>query len=411
MKYDLEEIKKEAECCLNCKNKPCSKACPLSNDIPLFISHIKNEEYEKAREVLSKTAVMPSICGRICPHGGQCEGHCVRGIKGEPVKIGMLEAFASDITEAKYVCKEKNNIKIAVIGGGPAGLACAQELAINGYNITIFEREEKLGGILNYGIPDFRLDREIIDKSIKEVIDLGIEVKTNQEFMKDFTIDDLFNQSYEKIFLGIGANISSFMKIEGIDLGFVLGGNELLRTGVHPDYKDKKVAIIGGGNVAMDVSRTVKRLGAKISTIIYRRSEEEMPASLHEIRDARLDNVEIMFQTNLTKIERNGRANLCKTELVKAENEDRLVPVNVSGSEFYLNFDYIIMAVGAHLDKDIISKAGLELDKSGYIKIDENYNTSIKNVFAGGDLIGTKGTVSAANKTGIEAAKYIMSTF
>lgn len=405
-----EEIKEKSEYCLHCKIKPCTKGCPLGNSIPDFIECIKQGNEKQAYEVLCKTTVLSSICGRICPHMSQCQGSCVRGIKGEPVNIGSLEAYIGDLA-IKNNWNMVDNIncsgkKVAIIGSGPAGLTCAANLRMLGHDVTIFEKYDNLGGILSHGIPNFRLDKEVLSKSIKRIIDLGIKVKKNQELGKDITLEQLQEQ-FDATFLAFGANISCKMNIKGEELNGVYGGNELLETEIHPNYIGKKVAIIGGGNVAMDTARSIKRLGAKEVYIIYRRAQKQMPAEQKEIEDAKKEGIEFLFQHNLLSIHGDNKVEkveLIKTDLVKKEGEGREVPINIDGSNYYMDMDYVVMAVGSQTQKDLVENLGLELTKYGYIKIDENYQTSKNSVFAGGDVSGTKATVAWASRSGREAA-------
>lgn len=415
MKYNKQIINQKAEYCLNCKIKPCQKGCPLGNDIPSFIKAIKEQKYEEAYNILSETTVLQSICGRVCPHKKQCEGSCIRGIKGEPVDIGTLESFIGDMAIEKEFklpkIKENNNkYKVAVIGSGPAGLTCAATLARNNINVTIFEKYENAGGILRRGIPDFRLSKEILDKQIDKILELGINIKYNKQLGKDFTIKELENE-YDAIFLAIGANISADMGIEGENLEGVYGGNELLENANHPDYTNKKVVIIGGGNVAMDAARTIKRLGAKEVKVIYRRAEKQMPAEVKEIEDAKNEGVEFLFQNNIVKILGDKKVNkieCIKTELVKKEGELREIPIDIQGSNYLLDIDYVVMAIGAKPDESTIKNMDIDVTNWGYVKIDENYMTSKKGLFAGGDLAGSKSTVAWASKSGREAAKSII---
>lgn len=415
MKYSKEEINKKANHCLVCKVKMCQKGCPLGNDITQFIAYVKEEKYEEAYHVLCDTTVLSPICGRICPHKSQCEGSCVRGIKGESVSIGNLEAYLGDLAiengyEIPKFTNEKKDKKIAIVGGGPAGLTAAAHLVRHGYDVTIYEKYSKLGGILRHGIPEFRLEKSVLDKQIEKILDLGIKVKYEQAIGKDYTLEDL-EKEYDAIFLGFGANISSKMGIPGEDLNGVYGGNELLEHSTHPDYTGKKVAVIGGGNVAMDTSRTIKRLGAEEVTVIYRRAEKQMPAETKEIEDAKAEGVKFLFQTNLVSIigeEKVERIECIKTELVKKEGEAREVPVDIIGSNYEIPMDYVVMAVGSKTEEAIVKSLELELTSRGNIKIDENYMTSRNKVFAGGDLSGTKQTVAWASRSGREAANAIM---
>lgn len=290
------------------------------------------------------------------------------------------------------------------------GISCAANLARNGYKVTIFEKYDKLGGILRHGIPNFRLNKNILDKQIEKILELGIDVKYNSVLGKDYTIEDLQN-NYDAIFLAFGANISSKMGIEGEELDGVYGGNELLEYNNHPDYANKDVCVIGGGNVAMDTARTIKRLGAKSVKVIYRRAEAQMPAEKKEIEDAKQEGIDFLFQTNIIKIVGNKKVEkieCIKTELIRKEGETRLVPVNIEGSNYEMPIDYVVMAVGSMAEKEVVSKLDIELTKWGNIKVDESYMTSKEGVFAGGDLSGTKATVAWASRSGREASEAIM---
>ena len=415
-----KELEEKVNYCLNCKVKPCSlKGCPLNNDIPSFIQALKKEEYLEAYKILSETTVLPGVCGRICPHEKQCQGSCVRGIKGDPVSIGELEAYVFDkVHELGYHLSdcyekvEKKDKKVAVIGGGPAGLTCAAFLAKEGIQVTIYEKYDYLGGLLMFGIPNFRLPKEIVEKTVNDILDLGIEVKYSKELGKDFELKDLENQ-YDAIFLSIGANVSSKMGVEGEELEGVYGGNELLEYNLHPNYKDKKVIVVGGGNVAMDCSRTINKLGAKEVTVVYRRAEEQMPAEKKEIADAKEEGVKFAFQNNIVKIlgeNKVEKVELIKTQLIKKEGETRLVPVNIENSNYQIDVDYIIMALGSK-PQDFVKEIGLNLNKWGNIEIDEEYKTSNPKIYSGGDLAGVKGTVAWAANSGREAAKNIRKAF
>ena len=408
------EIQEKSNYCLNCKVKPCSvKGCPLNNNIPEFIRLIKEGNYKSAYEVLCETTVLQPICGRICPHKKQCEGSCVRGIKGEPVSIGDMEAFVGDIAikEGYKIPKNNQSIdkKVAVIGGGPAGLTCAAFLAKEGIQVTIYEKYDYLGGILVHGIPEFRLPKELVNKTVKKILELGINVKYNQEIGKNITLDELEKQ-YDAVFLSFGANISSKMNVEGENLQGVYGGNGLLEYANHPDYTGKKVAVIGGGNVAMDCARTIKKLGADSVKVIYRRAEKQMPAEEKEVQEAKEEGIEFLFQNNIVKIlgkEKVDQIELIKTELVKKEGEDREIPINIEGSNYIIDIDYIIMALGAQTE-EFVKDLDLKLNKWGRVEVDENKRTSKEKVFAGGDLVGEKGTVAWAAKSGRDAAKNII---
>lgn len=410
-----EEIQKYTEQCLNCKIKPCSnKGCPLQNNIPEFIKLLKENNIEEAYYTLLETSILGSICGRICPHFKQCMGSCVRGIKGESVQIGKIEAYISDYGLENDLIKNieiKNTLKgkkVAVIGGGPAGLTCSYFLAKNGADVTIFEKYQELGGILSHGIPEFRLDKNILKKTIERILSLGIKVEYNMELGRNINIKDLSN-IYDAVFLGIGANISTKMNIPGEELKGVYSGNELLEKNNHPDYKGKKVAVIGGGNVAMDTARTIKKLGADKVYVIYRRAEEQMPAEAKEIEAAKEEGIEFLFQNNITKILGKysvEKIECIKTELVQKEGETRLSPVNIEGSNYLIDMDYVVMAVGSKPEDKIIEE--FEKNKWGYVTIDENMKTSIPKVYAGGDIIGGKATIAWAARYGRNAAYSII---
>jgi sulfide dehydrogenase (flavoprotein) subunit sudA len=408
----MKKIEEIRSYCLNCKNSQCRiKGCPLGNCIPEFIHEVDNK---KAYEILCNTTILPAICGRICPHEKQCEGSCIRGIKGEPVSIGAMEAYIGDLSiENNYelsieVDERAKDKRVAVIGSGPAGLTCAAFLARRGVKVTIYEKHDNLGGLLTHGIPEFRLPREVVEKTIEKILNLGVEAKLNQELGRDFEIEDLAKK-YDAVFVAIGANIPAKMNVEGENLNGVYGGNYLLEYNKHPNYTGKKVAIIGGGNVAMDSARTIKKLGASEVYVIYRRAEEQMPAEKKEIADAKKEGIEFLFQTNIVKIlgkEKVKKLECIKTELVKKEGENRLSPVNIEGSNFSLDMDYVVMATGSKPENNIIEK--FEKNEYGYIKIDENMQTSINKVFAGGDIVGQKATVAWAARSGRDAAEKIL---
>ena len=419
----IDEIKEKANYCLNCKVKPCSlKGCPLGNNIPEFIKKIKEENYFDAYKILSETTVLQGVCGRICPHKKQCQGSCVRGIKGEPVSIGDLEAFTFDkvitkqghsllecyrneIDENKEINSKISNKRVAIIGGGPAGLTCSAFLAKSGVKVTIFEKYDYLGGLLVHGIPEFRLPKKIVRQTVDNILELEIEVKYNQELGKNLKLEDL-EKEFNAIFLSIGANVSSNMGIEGEDLEGVYGGNELLEYNLHPDYKDKKVVVVGGGNVAMDCARTINKRGAKEVKVVYRRAREQMPAEDKEVEDAINEGIEFLFQNNVVKIigeKKVEKVELIKTDLVQKEGETRLVPVNIENSNYIEDVDYVVMALGSK-PEGFVSNLGLELNKWGNILINENYQTSNPKIFSGGDLAGIKGTVAWAAQSGREAA-------
>lgn len=411
----MDKINEKANYCLGCKVKPCRKGCPLENDITEIIKYVKQEEYENAYKIASETSVLQSVCGRICPHMSQCEGSCVRGIKSMPVSIGDIEAYLGDkAIKENYKMSElpkiKNKVNVAVIGSGPAGLTCAAFLARGGADVTIFEKYDKLGGILRHGIPEFRLPKDILDENIEKIINLGIKVEYNKELGRNLEINELKNK-FDAIYLAIGANISWKMEIPGEDLNGVFGGNELLEKSNHPDYTGKNVIISGGGNVAMDCARTIKRLGASSVKVVYRRAEEQMPAEKKEIEDAKKEGIEFLFQNNIVKILGDTSVagiECIKTKLIQKEGETRLSPVNIDGSNYTVDADYVVMAIGSTVEKEVIEKLNISTNKKGYIEVNENYETSVANVFAGGDLVGTKATVAWAAKSGRDAANKIL---
>ncbi len=418
----MENIDLKASYCLSCKVKPCSiKGCPLHNDIPNFIREVKEKNYSKAYEILCETTVLQGVCGRICPHQKQCQGACVRGIKGKPVAIGELEAFVFDKMieennslkkvwgeEIRKNEKKLGKKKVAVIGGGPAGLTAAAFLRKEGIRTTIFEKYNYLGGLLIHGIPEFRLDKEVVKRTVDNILDLGIEVKYNSILGKNIELTEL-EKEYDAIFLAFGANCSSKMGVEGENLEGVYGGNELLEYNMHPDYRGKTVIVAGGGNVAMDCARTIKKLGAKEVKVVYRRAREQMPAEDKEVTEAMEEGIEFLFQNNIVKIigkNKVEKLELIKTELIKKEGEDRLSPVNIENSNYIIDADYVVMALGAS-PEPFVKKLNLELNKWGNIKINENYETSREKIYAGGDLAGVRGTVAWAAYSGREAAKKI----
>ena len=411
-----EKIKKYTEYCLNCPTKPCSNnGCPLNNDIPTFIKLVKEEKIEEAYKILSKTTVLGSICGRICPHMKQCQGSCIRGIKGDPVQIGEIEAFVFDkaLKNKWYKNIEKTTElqgkRVAVVGSGPSGLTCASFLARSGAEVTIYEKYNKLGGILEHGIPNFRLEKNILNRTIEAILDMGIKVEYNKELGKNLNLEDL-EKEYDAIFLGIGANIPSKMNIEGENLEGVYGGNCLLEKGEHPSYIGKKVAVIGGGNVAMDCARTIKKLGAEKVYVIYRRAEKQMPAESKEIEEAKKEGIEFLFQNNIVKIlgkNKVEKIECIKTKLIKKEGETREIPINIEHSNYEMDVDYVVMAVGSEVEKELINKLGLKINKWGYIEVNEEHQTSKKGIYAGGDVVGDKGTVAWAARAGRDVAEII----
>ena len=396
-----ETLKDLSANCEVCITKPCQIGCPLNNDIPDFI----HAEGQNAMDIVYSKTVLPSICGRICPHYKQCQGSCVHGKIDNPLEIGMIEASIGDeaiATDYKIKTNIDNDLvekHVAVIGGGPSGLTCAAFLARRGIKVTIYEKHNELGGLLVHGIPEFRLSKTTVEQTIKLILDLGIEVKLNQELGKDFTIDGL-KLVHDAIYIAIGAN-EPVITMEGSN---VYSANVLLEDKNFPDFTNKKVAISGGGNTAIDMARVAKRMGAE-AKVVYRRSEKQMPAEPREVDDASRDGVQFMLQTNILNFE-NNKLKCIKTELIKLEDDDRLSPVNIDGTEFEVDCDYLILANGSCPNKKIVNE--FDLNKGGYISVNENLETSIENVFAGGDVIGTKATVAWASKNGRDAAEKII---
>ena len=419
-------IKEELNYCLHCRNKPCSlKGCPLGNDIPNIIQKMKENKYLEAYKILLNTTVLSGVCGEVCPHEKQCQGSCIRGIRGNPVEIGKIETelfnWAKDNNVKISKCWEdeikdninrnpnNTNIKIAIVGGGPAGLTAAAFLRKEGFKVTVYEKHNYLGGLMEHGIPDFRLNKEALKYTIENILELGIDVKYNMELGRNLKISNL-EKEYDKIIIAIGANQSSKMGIEGEDLIGVYGGNELLEYKKFPNFKDKTVAIIGGGNVAMDCARTVKRLGANNVKVIYRRSRDEMPAEKKEIEDAIEENIEFLFKHNINKIIGNNKVEkleLIKTELVKKEGDSRLSPINIEGSNYQIDMDYIIMSLGGK-NCEHIENLKIELDKWNNISVNNKYMTSNSKIYAIGDTIGKNKTVAWASFYGREVAKNIL---
>ena len=406
----MKSIIEKANYCIGCINKPCSKACPLNNDTAGFIKLIKEDKLKEAYDLLSETTILESICGRICPHTKQCEGKCIRGIKGEPVSIGELEAYIGDLAiknNWSFIENiEERKEKVAIIGSGPAGLTCAAFLRKQGFQVTIFEKHNYLGGLLRHGIPEFRLPKNILDDTINKILSLNINIELNKELGKNLNLEDL--TEYDAIFIAIGANISSTMNIDGEQLEGVYGGNELLENENYPELLNKTAIVNGGGNVAMDVARTLNKLGAKVK-IVYRRSEKEMPAEQKEIKEAKEEGIEFILQNNILKINGKDRVEsieCIKTELVAVENE-RPRPQNIEGSNYTIECDYVVMAIGGKPEEDIVKSLGIELDSKNKIIINELGQTSNNKIFAGGDITNTPSTVAYAARSGKDAAENI----
>lgn len=394
--------------CMNCVTKPCQIGCPLNIDIPEFIKDFRNENYEDAFKVLCKSTVLPSVCGRICPVDKQCQGSCAKKVSYDPVEIGKIESYIGDLAlknEWSLPKKTKKNGKVAVIGSGPSGLTCAAFLAENGYQATIYEKHDYLGGLLYHGIPKFRLDRELVQKMIKQILDLGINVKTNVSLGKDISLEEL-EKEYDAVFLGLGANLSKMMGLKGETLRGVYGANELLENLVHPDYTGRNVVVIGGGGVSIDMARTAIRMGAKEVGVIYRRSRNEMSAEMDDIKQAKKEKIKFLFQTNVIGI--NGEEEVKSIECVKTSLDKDKKAINVEGSNFTIDTDYVIMAVGSRADSDLLEKLKLDVKENGYLMVNTNNQTSNPKIFAAGDLTGAKSTVAWACRNGRDTAYSIM---
>ncbi len=431
--YSEEQAIAEADRCLNCKNKPCVSGCPVSIDIPAFISKIKEKDFEAAYQIISQSSSLPAVCGRVCPQETQCESKCVRGIKGEPVAIGRLERFVADWhnkhSSSLGKLPAKNGHKCAIIGAGPSGLTCAGDLAKMGYDVTIFEALHLAGGVLVYGIPEFRLPKSIVQKEIENLQALGVKVETNVVIGRTIEVDELFADGYEAVFIGSGAGLPRFMNIPGENFRGVYSANEFLtRVNLMKAYKEnsdtpikdsRSVAVVGGGNVAMDAARCAKRLGAENVYIIYRRGEAEMPARKEEIHHAKEEGIIFRTLTNPTEIlgDEHKQVNGMKCvemELGEPDASGRRSPVIKENSEFILDVDCVIMAIGTSPNPLIRNTtSGLDTNKHGCFIADEHGKTSKDGVFAGGDAVTGAATVIHAMGAGKKAAKamndYILS--
>ena len=437
--YDEETAINEANRCLHCKNMPCISGCPVKIQIPDFIDRIKEGDFEGAYNIISASSSLPAVCGRVCPQESQCECNCIRGIKGEPVAIGRLERFVADYhnknTKGVKIEVEKNGYKVAIVGSGPSGLTCAGDLARAGFEVTIYEALHTAGGVLVYGIPEFRLPKAIVAKEIENLNNLGVKIETNVVIGKTLTIDELRSE-YDAIFIGSGAGLPRFMGIPGEALSGVYSANEFLTRcnlmkayesdPVTPIMKGGKVAVVGGGNVAMDAARTALRLGASHVYIIYRRSMEELPARREEVEHAMEEGIDFRLLNNPVEIlgynneddkrdPKNGfvKGIRCiKMELGEPDERGRRRPVEVKGSEFEIDVDTVIMAIGTSPNPLIkTATKGLEVSKHGGIVIDENGMSSIENVYAGGDAVTGAATVITAMGAGKLAAKSIIEKF
>ena len=417
----------EATRCLDCKNPRCVAACPVGVQIPRFIERLREGDVKGAAEVISADSSLPSICGRVCPQESQCEGSCILGIKGEPVAIGKLERFVGDwqLENGRPTPQiEKNGRKVAIVGSGPAGLACASDLAKMGYEVTIFEALHEAGGVLVYGIPEFRLPKErVVKAEIESVKALGVTIETDVVVGRTITVDELLDEEgYDAVFIGSGAGLPRFMGIEGENLNGVLSANEFLtranlmhaydETYDTPIYVGRKVVVVGGGNVAMDAVRTAKRLGAE-ATIVYRRSEKELPARVEEVHHAKEEGIDFKMLTNPTAVLGDEKGwvraiNCVQMELGEPDESGRRSPQVVVGSDFEIECDVVIMALGTSPNPLIASTtAALETSRRGCIVADEWGATSRKGVFAGGDTVTGAATVILAMGAGRKAAKAI----
>lgn len=426
--YTPEQAIDEAKRCLNCKNKPCVGGCPVQINIPAFIAKVAEGEFEEAYKIITDSSSLPAVCGRVCPQETQCEQKCVRGIKGEPVAIGRLERFVADLHNSKAEeAPEKpasNGHKVAVIGSGPSGLACAGDLARKGYEVTVYEALHLAGGVLSYGIPEFRLPKTIVQKEISGLKDMGVDIETNIVVGKTVSIDELMSDyGFEAVFIGSGAGLPRFMKIPGENLNGVYSANEFLTRinlmkaylpdGTTPVQRGKKAVVVGGGNVAMDAARCAKRLGSDV-TIVYRRTENELPARAEEVEHAKEEGIQFKFLTNPVEItsDENGwvKGIVCQQmELSEPDDSGRARPVPVPDSNFEIEADCVIMSIGTSPNPLIKSTTeGLDTQKWGGIIADEETGlTSREGVYAGGDAVTGAATVILAMGAGKKAAAAI----
>lgn len=426
--YTEEQAIEEAKRCLDCKNPKCVGGCPVNVPIPEFIEKVAEGKFIEAYEIIKTQNSLPAICGRVCPQENQCEGVCIRGIKGEPVAIGRLERFVADYAMKQAIKEEaidsKDGKKVAIIGSGPAGLACAGELASHGYDITIFEALHEPGGVLMYGIPEFRLPKDLVKDEIQKIQDLGVKVEKNVIVGKSITIDELLDEGYEAIFVGTGAGLPKFMNIEGENLNGVYSANEFLtRNNLMKAYKKedsptpifvgKRTAVVGGGNVAMDAARTAKRLGAEEVYIVYRRGEDELPARAEEVAHAKEEGIIFKLLNNPTKIlGKDGWVTgmeCIEMELGEPDESGRRRPVEKKGSEFIMDLECVIIAIGQSPNPLIRSTTkGLDVESWGGIIVEEDtMATSKEAVYAGGDAVTGAATVILAMGAGKKAAKAI----
>ena len=425
--YTEEMALDEAARCLNCKNMPCVAGCPVNIHIPEFIAKIRELDFEGAYQAISRDSSLPAVCGRVCPQETQCESKCVRGIKGEPVGIGRLERFVADWHNAHAGAPaapaESNGHKVAIVGSGPSGLTCAGDLARKGYKVSVFEALHTAGGVLVYGIPEFRLPKAIVQKEIDNLIAMGVDVETNMVIGKTLTIDELFDMGYEAVFIGSGAGLPMFMNIPGENLKGVYSANEFLtRINLMKAYREnsdtpilhgRSVAVVGGGNVAMDAARCARRLGAEVK-IVYRRSESELPARREEVEHAKEEGIEFCLLTSPISIKGDENGNVCamncqKMELGEPDASGRRRPIPVEGSEYDIDVDCVIMALGTSPNPLIKSTTkGLDVNRKGGIIVEEaTGKTSRDGVYAGGDAVPGAATVISAMGAGKTAAKAI----
>ena len=426
--YTKEMAMEEARRCLNCKHKPCMTGCPVNVPIPGFIEKVAEGDFDAAYEIITSENALPAICGRVCPQENQCEGKCVRGIKGEPVEIGRLERFVADyhMANAKPVETkiEKNGKRVAVVGSGPSGITCAGELIKKGYDVTVFEALHKAGGVLSYGIPEFRLPKDLVAKEIETVEKLGVDIETNVIVGRSVTIDELMEQGYGAVFVGSGAGLPRFLNIPGENLLGVYSANEFLtRVNLMKAYKfpdtptpikvGKKVAVVGAGNVAMDAARTAKRLGAEEVYIVYRRSEEELPARKEEVHHAKEEGIIFKLLNNPCAIHGEDGwvtgIEVVKQELGEPDASGRRSPVPVEGSNYVIDVDTVVIAIGQSPNPLIRQTTpGLDTQKWGGIIVEEDtMKTSKDGVYAGGDTVTGAATVILAMGAGKKAAKAI----
>lgn len=425
--YTEEMAVEEATRCLNCKHKPCMTGCPVGVRIPEFVKCVAEKRFYDAYDIITSTSSLPAVCGRVCPQENQCEGKCVRGIKGEPVAIGRLERFVADyVMENPKDTVEKpasNGHKVAVVGAGPAGLTCAGDLARLGYQVTIFEAFHTAGGVLMYGIPEFRLPKAIVQKEIEKLKALGVEIMTNMVIGKVLSVDDIMEMGYEAMFIGSGAGLPNFMGIEGEALVGVCSANEYLTRinlmkGYLDEYdtpviKSKSVAVVGGGNVAMDTARSALRMGAEHVYIVYRRSEAELPARKEEVHHAKEEGVEFLLLNNPVKIigDEHGRVKAMeciKMELGEPDESGRRRPQAIEGSNYMLDVDTVIMSIGTSPNPLIrTTTTGIEANKRGCLVVNEDMLTTREGVYAGGDAVTGAATVILAMGAGKTAAASI----